>query len=85
MVETTGAFAMAEPDNLVLTLLREIRTDMDAGFEDVRTRLAKQDKTIESLGQAMRGETILGQYATAGVDERLDAIEKRLDAIEARG
>lgn len=81
---------MAEPDNLVLTLLREIRNDMKAGFEDVarrfedvNRRLDGHDKRFEAIRQAINGESVLGRYAASEVDERLAAIEKRLDAIEA--
>lgn len=81
---------MAEPDNLVLTLLREIRNDMKAGFDevarrfdDVDRRLDGHDKRFETLRQAINGESVLGRYAASEVDERLAAIEKRLDAIEA--
>ena len=82
---------MAEPDNLVLTLLREMRRAMDDRFDqvDVRfdqvdERFAEQSKKIESIRQALQSETILGRYAVNGVDDRLDAIEKRLDMIEGR-
>ena len=54
---------MAEPDNLVLTLLREIRNDMKAGFEDVarrfedvNRRLDGHDKRFEAIRQAINGE-----------------------------
>lgn len=83
---------MAEPDNLVLTLLREMRRAMDERFDAVDARFDAvsalfnvQDKTLESIRQALKSETILGRYAVNGVDERLDNIEKRLDAIEGRG
>jgi len=73
---------MAEPDNLVLTLLREMRSEMNARFDSVDERFANQDKQLESIRQALKAETILGPYAVADVDDRLEAIEKRLDALE---
>jgi chaperonin cofactor prefoldin len=82
---------MADPDNLVLKLLREIRSDMNARFDtvdrrfdEIDQRLESHDKRFESLRQAINGESVLGRYAVSEVDERLDAIEKRLDAIEKR-
>ena len=82
---------MAEPENQTLHLLRDIRSGvksleersdklekkMDSGFERVNQR-------IDSLQQAMIGESVLGQYATAGLETRLDDIEKRLSALEKR-
>ncbi|GLK78828.1 hypothetical protein [Methylopila turkensis] len=84
---------MAEPDNLVLTLLRELRRDMntrfdaiDAKFESrfdgVDSRFAGQDKKLDAIREALKSETILGRYVVNGVDDRLDAIEKRLKALE---
>lgn len=73
---------MAEPDNLVLSVLREMRRDIDHRFDGVDEKLASQDKKIESIRQALQAETALGRYAVVGVEERLEAIEKRLDDIE---
>ena len=41
-------------------------------------------KRIDSLRQAMLGESVLGRYATAEFDERL-ALEQRVAALEGRG
>ncbi|MGA0532105.1 hypothetical protein [Hansschlegelia sp. KR7-227] len=83
---------MAEPDNLVLTLLREMRNVMDARFDAVDARFdavdarfGEQDKKLQAIREALKSETILGRYVVNGVDDRLDDIERRLSAIEARG
>lgn len=82
---------MAEPENFVVTLLREMRREMndrfdaiDKRFENVGARFSEQDKKLESIRQALKAETILGRYAVADVDDRLEAIEKRLDTLESR-
>ncbi len=75
---------MAEPDNLVLTLLRELRSVMDARFDAVDARFVEQDRKLEAIREALKSETILGRYVVNGVDDRLDAIERRLAAVEAR-
>ena len=81
---------MAEPDNLVLTLVRELRHDMNARFDAIGARFdevdgqfAVQDKKLEAIREALKSETILGRYVVNGVDDRLEAIEKRLEALEA--
>lgn len=81
---------MAEPEDLVLTLLREMRARMDARFDAVNARFdavdarfAEQDRKLGSIRDALKSETILGRYAVNGVDERLDDLEKRVTAIEA--
>jgi hypothetical protein len=82
---------MAEPDNHTLRLLREIReqnegtrgdlsqlrTEMREGFENVNERL-------RNLQQAMIGESVLGRYTVAEVEERLGKIEQRLSALEEK-
>ncbi len=80
---------MAEPGDQTLHILREIRTAMKAldrkvasGFESVDARFGKLDSRLDNIWQALNGESILGRYAVAEVDERLEAIEKRLSALE---
>ncbi len=75
---------MAEPDNLVLVHLREIRTEMNARFDKVDERFDRLEKKVENVKQAAFGESVLGRYAAAEVEERLEQIEKRLTALEER-
>ncbi|QFR32797.1 hypothetical protein [Ancylobacter sp. TS-1] len=80
---------MSEPDNFILKLLREIRAEIDSGRQENRARFDAHDKRfdtldakIESLKQAMHGESVLGRYATAEFEDRIEAIEKRLEKLE---
>ena len=70
---------MADPDNLILVKLRELRAE-----------LARQDQRLQGfakrqtdMSRALEGETILARYAVAEVEERLQAIEARLDRLES--
>jgi polyhydroxyalkanoate synthesis regulator phasin len=87
---------MAEPENHTLRLLREIRGAigaLDGKLDDKITSLDNKigrnheelQKRIDSLRQAMLGESVLGRYATAEFDERLSALEQRVSALESRG
>ena len=71
---------MAEPDNLILALLRELRAELDRQDEARRALEARFD----NLRQAVNGESVLGRYATAEVEGRLEQIEKRLATLEMR-
>jgi polyhydroxyalkanoate synthesis regulator phasin len=71
---------MSEPGNLVLELLREIRKQQDLHTNEFKA----VNKRIDNLRNAMTGESVLGRYAAAEVEERLEAIEQRLDRIEKR-
>jgi polyhydroxyalkanoate synthesis regulator phasin len=86
---------MAEPENHTLPLLREIRgaigaldskadgkiAALDAKFDRNQEELQKR---IDSLRQAMPGESVLGRYAAAEFDERLSAFAQRVAALESR-
>ena len=80
---------MAEPENHALPLLREIRAAikaMDGRFQAMDTKIDKnhQDLTqrLDSLKRLTMGESVLGRYATAEFEKRLEAIEKRVAALE---
>jgi uncharacterized coiled-coil DUF342 family protein len=78
---------MSEPDNLILQLLREIRAEQKLHtqkFDGVESAIRDANKRIDNLRNAMTGESVLGRYAVAEVEERLEAIEQRLDRIEKR-
>jgi len=75
---------MSEPDNFILKPLREIRAEMNQRFDANDKRFDALDAKVESLKQAMHGESVLGRYATAEFEERIEAIEKRLDRLEKR-
>ncbi len=87
---------MADPDNHTLRLLREIRVAvaatsdkvdaLNARITDLDSRMERNDADlgarIDRLRQAMTGESVLGRYAVAGVEERLDSLEQRVTRIE---
>ena len=84
---------MAEPENQTLRLLRELpdqnkslqsemldqnnslRSEMREGFDNISDRL-------KNLQQAMIGESILGRYTVAEVEERLNDLEQRISKLE---
>ena len=79
---------MAEPQDMILPMLREIRAEMKAGFDrmdrrfsDHDERFDKLERRFDNIRQAVSGESVLGRYAAAEVEERLEAIEKRLEKV----
>jgi polyhydroxyalkanoate synthesis regulator phasin len=75
---------VVEPENHTLVLLRDIRgmiealeTKVDRNHEDLKGR-------IDSVRQAMLGESVLGRYAAAEFEERMAALEGRVAALERR-
>jgi len=80
---------MAEIEKQSIHIIRELRTaikemgskvaamdeKMDSGFTDIRSRM-------DSLRQAINGESVLGRYAASEVEERLEALETRVARLE---
>lgn len=75
---------MAEPNDLILPLLREMRAESASFREEMRSEMADLKKRLENVRQAAFGESVLGRYAAAEVEERIEAIEKRLAALEGQ-
>lgn len=80
---------MVEPQDMILPPLREMRAEMQAGFERIDRKLEQHDERFDKLErrvgnprEAVTGESVLGRYAAAEVEEGLEAIEKRLNALE---
>jgi len=73
---------MAEPENHTLRLLREIRAAIKAMDNKIVGNQQELTERLDSLKRLAMGESVLGRYATAEFDERLEAIEKRVAALE---
>ena len=71
---------MSEPDNLVLRHLRDLRSDM----EGAELRFRAVERRLNGMQQAIIGESAMGRYTVAEVEEQLTAIRDRLDALETR-
>jgi len=83
---------MAGPQDMILPLLREMRTAIrELGqntareFTVVKQRLDQIEGRLANMREAINGKSVLGRYAAAEVEERLDAIEKRLAVLEKAG
>jgi tetrahydromethanopterin S-methyltransferase subunit G len=80
-----------EPQDMIVPLLREMRADIAvsrddvrAGFATINARLDKLERRFDNLREAVNGESVLGRYTAAEVEERLDSIERRLAELETR-
>jgi hypothetical protein len=82
---------MAEPESMIVPMLRDIRADMNNRFDEIGRQFGKVgerfdrlEKRLESVRQAGVGESVLGRYAAAEVEDRLGQIEERLSALEGK-
>ena len=80
-----------EPENLVLTDLREIRAelrDVRTEVRDVRSKQEEQGKILERIVEVSYLGVGIATAASVKLDqmaERLDTFEHRLQAVESRG
>lgn len=82
---------MADPQDMILPLLREMRAEIkdlsrnsERQFTTVNERLERIEGRLANMREAINGESVLGRYAAAEVEDRLEAIERRLATLEAR-
>jgi hypothetical protein len=73
---------MAEPENQTLHILRELREALKSLDIKVDRGFGEMKSPMDNIRQALNGESVLGRYAAAEVEDRLEAIEKRLDDLE---
>ena len=84
---------MVEPDNLVLTLLRELRAQIDARFEAVESRMDARFDKIERRLEMMHanGDKALRQFighramverSMASFDIEMREVKRRLELLE---
>jgi hypothetical protein len=64
---------VADPENHTLHVLRDIRGEMCK----LSNRVDEQQKRLNSMQQAIHGESVLGRYSAAEFDQRTSALEKR--------
>jgi hypothetical protein len=73
---------MGEPESPTLHMLREFREKFgEFRREFSEFRLTPDDRFTE-LARLFAGESILGRYAAADVDKRLETREQRVRALE---
>jgi hypothetical protein len=73
---------MAEPENHTFRLLRKFREEFKEFRKESRDFRAETKDRFEELTKLVAGEMVVGRYAAAGVEKRLDALEGRVTALE---
>ncbi len=73
---------MADIENQPIHILRELRAAIKALDDKVDRGFADTRSCMESLRQAINGESVLGRYAASEVEERLESLEDRVSKLE---
>lgn len=81
---------MAEPDDMILPLLREMRAEIAAGraenierFDLMDRRVQKMEGQLESFRHALTADTLMSKLVTGEFEERIDALEKKVRELES--
>jgi len=68
---------MVDPESHTLRLLREFRQEFKEFHKEFSEFRADTDARFDELTKLFAGKSVLGRYAAADVDQRLQALEKR--------
>ena len=82
---------MAEPDNIVLVHLSDLRADMNARFDEIERRFEKRFEAIDKRLDAMHsngmkalksfiGHRTMTERSMASFDDEVSRLRKRVDA-----
>jgi chromosome segregation ATPase len=78
---------MAEPDNIVLAHLRELRTDINARFGEMERRLEAIEKRLDAMHangmkalKSFISHRTMTERSMASFDDEVTRLRKRVDA-----
>jgi hypothetical protein len=80
---------VAEPVDMIVPLLREMRAEMNARFDRVDTRsdvverrLKSIEETLASYRHALSADSLLSKLVTGEFEERIEALERKVRELE---
>jgi hypothetical protein len=82
---------MADPADMILPLLREMRAESAAEHERTRAliallerRVGAVEETLKAVRSALTSETLLGRLVTGEFEERIETLERKVQDLETR-
>jgi hypothetical protein len=72
---------MAEPKDLIVPMLREMRAEMRERFDGVDRRLESIESTQRNFRQALSADSMMSKLVTGDFEERIQALEAKVDAL----
>ncbi|MBW6420045.1 hypothetical protein KX729_01150 [Rhizobium sp. XQZ8] len=70
-----------EPDNMILPLLREMRSEMQEQFTEIRQRLDKLESGQKTIRQALTADTMMSKFVTGDFEERIFELERKVESL----
>jgi polyhydroxyalkanoate synthesis regulator phasin len=86
---------MADPDDFILPLLREMRAEINGRFDAmgetsasrhalVIARLDKLEEQQRSFRHALTADTLMSKLLTGEFEERIEALEQKVRELESQ-
>ncbi len=75
---------MAETNDMIIPMLRELRERIDSRFDTVEARLDKIEGNQKSYKQAMIADTMMSKFMVGDFEERIHALEDKVDALSKK-
>jgi hypothetical protein len=80
---------MAEPEDIILPVLREMRAEIAAGRQEgrdglriVERRLDKLEQILHSYRHALTADSLLSKLVTGEFEERIELLERKVRELE---
>jgi hypothetical protein len=73
---------MAEPSDMILSVLREMRRENSVGFASVERRLDKLESAYHSFPQALTADSLLSKLVTGEFEERIENLDRKVKELE---
>jgi hypothetical protein len=80
---------MAEPDDIIIPMLRQMRAEIAEKFGEneaahrlTQARLEKIEQTLDSYRHALTADSLLSKLVTGEFEERIEALEKKVKELE---
>lgn len=73
---------MAEPADMILPMLKEMRSEIAALRSRMEERFDENDKAHKSFKNALSADTLMGRLLTGEFEERIEKLEKYGERIE---
>ena len=70
-----------ETENLLIPLLREMRSEMQERFARVEQQLDKLESGQKTIRQALTADTMMSKFVTGDFEERIFELERKVEAL----
>ena len=73
---------MAGPEDMIVPMLREMRTEISSLRFLIDERFDENDKAHTTFRHALAGDSLLGRLLTGEFEQRIETLEKYGDRLE---